>query len=291
VEIIERPHPNASQPIPFNKDTIEALLRWKARHDASQKQVGDFVETSVWDRVNGVYKRAYRTKKMFFCFGEAQIGKTRCAKELSRRYNTGQTTYVDMPPGAGAQFMLRCIAKALHVNSQTAYQNLMEDVCDALDPSKALILDNMHRVFTTYQKGSVMRCMDTLLYIYDTTGCVMGIFATNVFADRLEEGEFFKYLKQFKRRGVYEVHLEDEPTRADLDLVAARYGLASAEERAEEIMLDIAHTDGFGKFCTRLLDAQHLAEKAGRTIAWSDFVKAHGIAEKVAKKPVPEKKH
>lgn len=290
VQILEKPHPQAGQLRPLGKETMDSLRRWKVRLDQAVKQMGDFVETSVWRRIEAVYKRAFKSKKMFFVFGRSQIGKTTCGKELARVYNTGQTTYVDMPPGAGAQYMLKCIAKALHVNSDTNFQNLLDDVCDALDPSKALILDNMHRVFTTYQKGSVMRCMDTLLYIYDSTHCVMGIFATNIFADALEEGQFFRYLEQFKRRGVYIVRLEDEPTREDLDLVCARYGLEPARGEAEAIMEHIAHKDGLGAICTRIQDACDLAEKQNRAVTWADFIKANTIAEKLARKPEARKK-
>jgi hypothetical protein len=291
VEKRERPHPKAGQPIPFGANTLASLRAWKARHEIKMQQQGDFVVTTVFERTERVYKRAFKTKKMFFVFGEPQIGKTRTAKELARKYNTGQTVYVDMPPGAGPRFFLKCIAKALHVNADQSYEKLLVAVCEALDPSKAILFDNMHRVFTTFPKLSVMPIMDLLLYIYDSTGCVMGIFATNVFADRLGQGEFFNYLKQFKRRGVYTLRLEDEPERCDLDRVAMRYGLEPAKGEAEAIMLELAHEDGFGVFCVRLQDAVDLAAVKNTSVTWEHFVKAHNIAAQNAIKPKAKAKH
>src|SRR6185295_19901911 len=112
-----------------------------------------------------------------------------------------------------------------------------------------------------YQRGSVVGCMDMILWLFDNSGCSMVVMATPTFERSPREGEFQEYLKQFDRRGIYRLVLESEPDRADLDLIASRHGLKPAEEEAEAIMLDIAHKDGFGKFCTRLEDAVELAEK------------------------------
>lgn len=248
-----------------------------------QRNVGSksFVETSVWDRVNWICQRTYIRQKIGFIFGESQGGKTTCVKEYQRRNNHGQTTYCEIPPSAGVQLMTKTIARALHVSTSTCYSNLIEDVCGALDDSKLLIIDEVHRVFTTYQKTSVMRCLDVLRYIHDQTKCGLVLCGTNVFRDELKQGQFFQYLKQLERRGLYQLQLPTQPPRGDLDLFAASFNLPPATDAAEEHMLHIAKTYGVGMFVTRLTDAAELASNKRQQLTWDHFLKACAIIEKM----------
>jgi len=177
------------------------------------------------------------------------------------------------------QLMVKSIAKALTVSTNTSYEKLIDDVIDALDDSRLLIVDEIHRVFTTYQKTSVMRCLDVLRYIQSKTHCGMVLCGTDVFRDELKRGDFFRYLKQLDRRGLYQLQLPAVPPREDLDLIAAHYGLAPASGRAEQLMEAIAHSDGFGRYCMRLLDAAELAANKKRKVSWEDFLEANRIAD------------
>lgn len=254
---------------------------WEARKDIPSGDV--FIPTSVWERVDWLCRRAFDRQKIGLIYGESQIGKTTCAKEHTRRNNHGQTHYVEMPPAAGVQLMTKTIAKALHVSAKTSFESLIEDVVDALDENKLLIIDEVHRVFTTYQKASVMRCLDVLRYIHDQTKCGMVLCGTNVFRDQLKEGEFFQYLKQLRRRGLYELQLPSTPPRSDLDLVAKRFGLEPATGEAEDVLLHMAKQHGFGMVITRLTDAVEMATRRKRPVTWDDFIKTCNICEKMAK--------
>jgi hypothetical protein len=266
----------------------------------SIKRAG-FIETSVWERVEWLCRRSFVRQKIGFIYGESQIGKTTCLQEYQRRNNHGQTYYVELPPSAGVQLMTREIAKALHVSSATCFERLIEDVIDALDESKLLIVDELHRVFTTYQKTSVMRCLDVLRYIHDKTRCGLVLCGTNVFRDQLKQGPFFQYLKQLRRRGLNEVQLPAVPPRADLDLMADHFGLDPAAHadfewqvtdsagkrhtikyNSEEVMLGIAKSDGFGKYVIRLQDAAEMAANKKQEAGWAHFVRAHHIIEAMA---------
>jgi DNA transposition AAA+ family ATPase len=249
----------------------------------------EFIETSVWDRVEWTCRRAFIRRKIGFIYGESQIGKTTCLKEYMRRNNHGQTRYVEMPPASGVQLMLKCIARALNVSPNTAFDNLLQDVIDALDDKMCLLVDEVHRVFTTYQKSSVMRCLDVLRHIHDQTKCGLVLCGTNVFKDQLQEGEFKKYLKQLQRRGLYETQLPEAPPREDLDLVSAHFGLPSATGEAEELLEELANKEGFGVVITRLTDASELAANKKQKLAWEHFIKAHNIVSKMKLLPAKRK--
>jgi hypothetical protein len=312
ITVTEKPHPKAGEQIPLSDEVCNKLSRWKAKFDAVVATDDDFVETSVWKRIEGVARRAFKRRKMALVLGESQIGKTTAGKHLAKKYNSGATRYVDTPPSPGKQMMLKVIAKALTVSPNTCFDNLLQDVIAALDPSKQLVIDNFHRVLRTYQRGSVVACMDMILYIFDQTQCSIVVMATPQFGDAIRNGEFSQYLKQFDRRFLYPLWLEDEPEPGDLMLIARKAGLRAEcdsktgdwvypNARTEvavgkdktakplEIVQHIAHTDGFGKFCARLGDAADLAEAKGIPISWELFVKAHHIAEKLATQPAKRK--
>lgn len=246
----------------------------------------DFVETTVWQRVNWLCRRAFVRSKIGFIFGESQIGKTTALREYARRNNHGQTIYAEMPPASGVQLMLRKIAEALNVPSRAGFDSVLQDVCRALDSSRCLVLDEMQRVFTTYQKGSVMRCLDTIRYIHDQTGCGLVLCGTIVVRDQLDRGEFAQYLKQLKRRGrTLMLALPTAPPREDLDAMAAAFGLRPASGEAEQTLMHVAKTDGFGAVKMLLQDASERASKKRRPVTWDDFNHCFSIAERMAETP------
>lgn len=262
-------------------EKIETYRRKEMRRGTERNP--EFCRTEVADKIYWLYERVARNHKMGTIYGDSQIGKTTALKQVTAENNGGRTTYVEMPPASGVQLMLKCIAKALLVPPHKSFDLLLEDVVQALDPSKVLIVDEAQRIFTTYQKSSVMRCADTLRYLHDQSGCGLIICGTNVFRDQVKEGEFKTYLKQLQRRGrSYSLQLPTEPPRGDLDMLAARFGLPRATDEAEHIMLHIAHTDGLGVFVLRLRDAKDLAEKKREPLAWKHFLRAYAITEKVA---------
>lgn len=259
-----------------------------------------FIETTVWKRVEWVCRRAFVRQKIGFIYGESQIGKSTCSREFGRRNNHGQTTVVELPPAAGVQLMTREIARALHVSAATCFEKLIEDCAAALDESKLLIVDEVHRVFTTYQKTSVMRCLDVLRWLHDKTRCGLVLIGTNVFRDELSRGQFSQYLKQLRRRGLIELQLPSVPPREDLDVMAKHFGLDPEQHdsfecefmvegkkklvsvHSEEVMLRIAKSDGFGKYIIRLQDAAELAANKKQALSWEHFVKADHLIEAMA---------
>jgi DNA transposition AAA+ family ATPase len=260
------------------------IAKLKRREMArGQAENQDFIETSVWNQIDWLCGRAMKHHRMGFIFGDSQIGKTTSLKERTRRNNGGRTTYAEMPPASGCQYMLKCIARPLKVPVHSSFDHMLDDIIGALDPSKQLIMDEFQRVFTTYQKTSVMRCLDTIRYIHDQTGCSIIVSATNVFRDQMRSGEFMKYLEQLQRRGKsYELQLPTTTPRADLDLFAKKYGLPPADGEAETVMTHIAKQDGLGVFIMRLVDAKELANNKGVKPTWDHFLRAFAITEKAS---------
>jgi len=244
-----------------------------------------FVETSVWERVDWLCNKVYSRKKLGFIYGESHIGKTICMQEFQRRNNHGQTVYWELPPSGGVQLMTRCWARALHVAASTTFEKMQDAIIGAVDREMLVLTDQVHRIFYSYQKTSIMRCLDVLMYVHDRTHCPMVLCGTNVFREQLHEGPLKQYLKQLRRRGLYELQLPDVAPRKDLDMISAAHGLPPATGEAEKVMLQIAKDHGLAMFFTRLEDAREFAAKRRQPLDWKHFVKAVAIVEKMAKLP------
>lgn len=271
----------AGERMPIDKQ-CQAIARLKKTVEAraAVHQTG-FIETSVWKRVDWLCRRAFIRQKIGVIYGESQIGKTTCLEEHARRNNSGQTTLVEIPVG-GMQHMCRRIAKALHVPYQTNVERMQEDITGALDGSKLLILDEVHRIFTTYHSKSVMKCLDTIRSIHDQSKCGLVLCGTNVLKNQMLDGAFAQYLKQLRRRRIYELQLPSVPPREDLDAMAAKFGLRPATGEAEEIIQHIAKEDGFGRYIIQLTDAAEIAAHKKEKLTWPHFIKVHDIAQRMA---------
>jgi DNA transposition AAA+ family ATPase len=276
-------NPTTHQPIDLAPLCVK-IEKWKRLADQrAHIREEMFVETSVWKRISWLCERALVRRKMGFIFSASHVGKSICLEEFARRNNSGQTTLVEVPPAAGVQLLTRTIARALHVPADTCYEKLIEDVLAAVDDSKLLIIDEVHRVFSTYQKGSVMRCLEVLRYIHDRRHCGMVLCGTDAFRDQLQEGQFAKYLLQLRRRGLYEIEIPEMPPRADLDLIARQYGLPPATGEAEDIMLHLVKANAVAIYFTRLDDAVEMAGKKGEDLSWDHFVRACSIVARMRK--------
>lgn len=280
----DKKHAKAGQRIPLDS-TCRKIAEFRKQHAQDYLELNpDFVETRVFTRIENLCKRAYRRKQMGFIYGSSQVGKTTALKEYARRNNGGQTVYVEMPPSSGVQLMCKEIARGLHVSPNTSYDKLVYNIRAALDGSRQLLIDEIHRVFTTYQKTSVMRCLDVFRWLFDQTGCSIILCGTDVFRDQIQAGEFFQYLQQLKRRGAsYELQLPTAPPLEDLYDLAAAFGLREPTGDAAQVVKHIANQDGFGVFKMRLLDAKDLADKKKERLAWTHFTRAYQITERQRK--------
>lgn len=244
-----------------------------------------FIETSVWKRINKVCREALVMQTFAFIFGESQIGKTCCLREFARRNNHGNTVYVLMPASAGVQSMMKAIAEACHISSNTCFENLRTRVANYLDDSKLLIVDEVHEAFVSYQKGSMVKCLSILRQLQELSQCGMVLCGTNVFRSELEQGEFSQSLKQLSKRGIWQLQLESSPSSDDLELIARHYRLPVASGEAKEIIDQVAETMGLGKFTKFLARAAKLAGDQQEKLGWDHFIRTVRISEKLREQP------
>lgn len=237
-----------------------------------------FIETSVWKRIDKVCREAQVGQTFAFVYGESQIGKTASLKEYARRNNHGQTIYVLMPASAGVQAMMKAIAHACHIGVRTDFEQLRERVTACLDGNKLLIIDEVHEVFVSYQKTSMVKCLSVIRQLQERTNCGMVLAGTNVFRTEMESGEFAQSLKQLRKRGIWEVQLESVPRPEDLAKIAEFYKLGTAPGPVAEAVKLIAHNYGLGKYIKFIQRAGQLAKTKGERFTWQHFARIVSIA-------------
>jgi DNA transposition AAA+ family ATPase len=190
-----------------------------------------------------------------------------------------------MPASAGVQSMMREIAEALHISSRTSFEQLRGRVANALDGSRLLLIDEVHECFVSYQKSSMVKSLNVLRQLQETTKCGMVLCGTNVFRHEIERGEFAQALKQLRRRGIWELQLESVPTDGDLALIARHYRLPAPDEKAQELVGWIAAEMGLGKYTKFLARASEMASQKRETMTWEHFSRVVQIAETLRKAP------
>lgn len=255
---------------------------WEARVPEARLP---FIETSVWKRTAKLCQEALEMQAIAMLYGEPQIGKTACLREVSRRAGHGQAPYVLTPAGGGQQSLMRTIAEQCHISPQTSFEELRRRVGNYLDDSKLLLIDEVHECFTSMHKGSMLKCLGMLRQLQESSGCGLVLCGTNVWRHELERGEFAQALRQLCRRGIWTLQLEGVATQADLRLIAAHYRLGEPAGEAADLVRHIAHTAGLGKYCKFLHRAAALAAKRQQRMSWEHFVKVVAIAESLAAMP------
>lgn len=272
-------NPNAGKPISLD-GFCQKVERAKQKFQKLMENFSaDFMLTEVWQKVEWGCLEALNKNRMVFIYGESYIGKTRSAQEFARQHNSGQSTYVRVPPAGGVHLLLKEIAAKIHVNSNKAFDALLTDVVRALDVTKLLIVDEVHEIFETYGRANRLRCLEMLRYIHDISRCGMVLIGTRIFRDEIENtaGEFYKFLGQHRRRGLYTVQLPQVPCRRDVTMALDRVGLEwPRSKKTEDILIHLAQ-DGLGVVLTFLDAGRGLAKKKGQTYSWEHFLAAQDI--------------
>lgn len=274
----KRAHPRANERVSLDS-ICERIARFKElAEDRAYAHKLPFIETSVFKRIDKVCREALVMQAIAFIYGESQIGKSESLKEHARRNDHGQTTYVLMPASAGVQAMMHTIAKACHISVRTSFEQLRERVENYLDGTKLLIIDEVHECFVSYQRSSMARCLSVLRQLQEASQCGLVLCGTNVFRHELEQGEFSQSLKQLRKRGIWELQLENYPSARDLQLIADHYKLPAPKGEAAELVTWISKEMGLGQYTKFMARAAQLAAKNGKRFAWEHFQKVVTIA-------------
>jgi DNA transposition AAA+ family ATPase len=225
-----------------------------------------------------------------FIYGESQIGKTKALEQRQFRNNHGQTVYTLVPAGGGKLELLQAIARAMKIPTRITIDQLKFRIGRYLDPTKLLILDEVHEFMLSYTKKGMQQCLAILRQLQESSGCGLVLCGTNAFRKELEEGEFSKAMTQLRRRGIWELQLEDKPTWEDLGLIAGHYKLGQPTGEAREHVEWLRNEMGLGKYCKFLARASQLAKKQNDRMTWDHFTKVINIAAVMKAKPTEKTK-
>ena len=242
-----------------------------------------FIQTSISKRVFEVCHAALISQSVAYIFGDPQIGKTEALKEYARQNNHGQTKYVRLPASAGVQLVAKEIARACYVSPNTSFEHLRDSILEAIDDRTLVIVDEAHQSFLSYQKSSQVKVYEFLREIYDRTHCGMVLCGTKVLKDELQVGKLSFMLRQMERRGIIQVQLPDIPPKRDLDTIAKAFGLEPSEGESAEVVKDMIHRSGLGKYVKFLQAATRMAKKDNKKVSWDHFIRAHDIIARLSK--------
>jgi DNA transposition AAA+ family ATPase len=243
-----------------------------------------FIETSIARRIFKACDAALISQTIVFIYGDSQIGKTTALQEYARRNNHGQTRYIRLPAGAGAQRVAKEFAKASFISTKMPYEKIVDGILAAIDHNNLILIDEGHQPFLSYQNASTMKVFELIREIYDRTQCGMVICATNVLRKEIQEGKHAQMLEQLRRRCTHPIQLPSKPPRQDLDKIAAGFNLRPAEGDALEIIKDMIHTSGLGMYVKFLQAAVRIASKEKKKVSWSHFVLAHDLIKKLGER-------
>lgn len=265
----------------LNKIT-ERIEQYRDRfEDRAQRTRESFVEISTSKKIWEACDWARQSKTMVFVYGNTQFGKTTAALEYMARHNHGSTKYVRLPASAGVQLMMKEFARSCWVSPNSCFENLREYVLNAIDSSHLILVDELHQVFLSYQRGSAIKCLEVIREIHDRRGCGMVLFGTNKLKKELMMGEHVDLLGQFKERGVLEVQLPSTVPRKDLGKIAASFGLAEPSSDAAEIIERITKDHGLKRYVLFLKSGKVLAANDSKRMTWDYFIRAHDIIVKL----------
>ena len=266
-------------------NVIERITSYR-RLAEERGTIGDapFAQTSIARKIDRTCEWALISQSIAFIFGNRGLGKTLAFERRRETHNHGQTKLIRMPASAGVQLMMKEIAKACYLSPHSCFDNLRERVLQAIDHTNLLIIDELHQVFLSYQKGSAIKCLEVIREIHDRTKCGMVLCGTTQLKKEIQLGQHAELLEQFTDRGVLKVQLPTRLPRADVLLIAAGYGLDDEPTgSAADVVHELMEARSLRKFGKLLQAAKRLASKEGAAVKWSHFVKAHDILAKLEK--------
>lgn len=264
-------------------NVIERITTYRRLAEA-RGTLGDapFALTSIAKKIDRTCEWALISQSVAFIFGNRGLGKTLAFERRRETHNHGQTKLIRMPASAGVQLMMKEIAKACYLSPNSCFDALRERVLAAIDHTNLVIIDELHQVFLSYQKGSAIKCLEVIREIHDRTKCGMVLCGTTQLKKEILLGQHSEMLEQFTDRGILKVQLPTRLPRGDVLLIAQGYGLQDEPTgTANQVLTDLMEARSLRKFGKLLQAASRMAAKEGHTVTWSHFLKAHDILAKL----------
>jgi DNA transposition AAA+ family ATPase len=262
---------------------VERITSYRRLAEA-RGTLGDapFALTSIAKKIDRTCEWALISQSVAFIFGNRGLGKTLAFERRRETHNHGQTKLIRMPASGGVQLMMKEIAKACYLSPNSCFDALRERVFASIDHTNLIIIDELHQVFLSYQKGSAIKCLEVIREIYDRTKCGMVLCGTTQLKKEILLGQYSEMLEQFTDRGVLKVQLPTRLPRGDVLLIAKGYGLDDEPTgTANEVLIDLMEARSLRKFGKLLQAATRMASKDSAKVTWAHFVKAHDILAKL----------
>lgn len=281
---------------------IAAIASFRRIAEEREEQIeSGFIQTRLYDLIEGRCQRALLRRKIGFIFGDGQIGKSECLQEYARRHNHGQTIYVEMPTQGTLTALLSVLGDTLNVgrmNNAARAQRIIE----CFDDRMMLIGDEWHRSLsrTTGANGLAVQSFIRELYNKRRPGIMLSM--TNEGRDAIVHGEHRKTLEQLWRRRIQPLQLPSAPFVDDLDRFAISYGLEPAPDKSltikattlddtgreitreytdnpRKLQAQVSAAEGLGVWITILQDASDIARASKRSITWGAVLKAYTLSQ------------
>ena len=244
-----------------------------------------FVETATSRQIFEVAQAAWDHRTVGAVWGDPQIGKTHALEEFARRQHSGVVRFVRIPSGSSRSDMIIAFAEAFHLPAGKARITLTRQrVKNAIHKDDFLIIDEIHELFLTCSRKVQLETMEMIREIYDRSKCGMLICGTNVGRASIEEGPLAGVLEQLRRRCIFTLQLPKYATTADLNAIAAHYGLPKLQGLARDIASSVIRANGLRAYVIYLESARQLAANKQEPINWEHFQQAHDIIAKYSRK-------
>lgn len=282
---------------------IEAIVSFKKIEEVREQQVSSgFIETRLFLEIEKRCLRALHRQRIMYIFGDGQIGKSECLREVQRRHNHGQTIYIETPSGGAIGTFLRELARIMKVPDRTTITQLRGTLISMFNSRMMLIVDEGHRCTNAKAARGGSQVFDFLREVINKSRCGIVIAMTNEGRDELLQGRHAKSYEQIWRRRIAPLQLPSVAFEDDLARFAEAYGLPPAVDEDITVTVTVEdangqarrknHTanplrlqrlvnerEGLGVWIAILQDASDMAREAKKAITWGAVIKAHTIAQ------------
>lgn len=260
---------------------VEAIEAYRVKH-AEQAKVNEefrlpFIEDEDSQEISRIAELARRFRRFAVAMGDSQIGKSRNGEQLRDSDRSGNTVFVEVPPGAREAEFVVILCKAIHQPYGRNTASLWQVILNWFKarPGSLLIVDEVARCggSKTYGGGS-FRIIERVRWLHDQARVGVMLFATPTLKDALQDDMHRKWGEQLDRRTVWEIRLADVPSLQSLAMYAAHYGLEPAAGAARIVERRIIATQGKGVWLTFLALGNTNAKNAGVPMEWAHVIEA-----------------
>lgn len=262
-------------------DKVEAWVRAKREQKGARVL---FVETSTSKQIFELATLTWQYRTVGAIWGDSQIGKTHALQEFRRRHEPGIVKFMRFPTGIGRLEIMLAIAKACGLPpNQGQLRTIRNRIFEVVGQENLFIFDELHEAFLTYSDLAVKYALEFIREVHDVCGCAVLICGTNVGRDGIARGKFCEVFEQLRRRNPFALQLPAYATRADLNAIAAHYGLPRLPAGpAQEIVTQVTRQNGLKAYCIYLDSARQLAANRKEAITWQHLVTAYDLVRKTS---------